>query len=50
MRWDAILHVQVFVENYHFAKSDEIAAALVPYPFADLVDGTMSAEGEAGFL
>lgn len=43
------LHVQVFVENYHYEKSDEIAAALVPYSFADLVDGTMSAEGEVGF-
>jgi hypothetical protein len=43
------LHVQVCVENYHCEKADEIAATLVPYPFADLTDGTMSAEGEVGF-
>lgn len=43
------LRVQVFVNDYNSERSEEIAAALVPYPFADLDEGTMSADGEVGF-
>jgi hypothetical protein len=43
------LHVQVFVNDHNSEKSDEIVAELVPYPFANLDEGTMSADGEVGF-
>jgi hypothetical protein len=37
------------VNDYNSERYDEIAATLVPYPFAELGEGTMSADGEVGF-